>query len=544
MTNHHNPFHQGELEAQRRANVGDVASWAGGFIRDHMPDQHRAFFTALPFLVVAGGDSAGRPWVTLLEGREGFIRSPDRHSLKVDANLHHQDPLHDTFAPGSSVGMLGIELSTRRRNRLNGIVTSSGKTLAIDVRQSFGNCPQYIQEREWSREPLYDIPKAQVSRQLDARQKAMVSTADTFFIGTGSFGANGQPSSNGYDASHRGGPSGFVRVTADGTLLIPDYAGNKYFNTIGNLLRDPRVGLVFVEFETGRLLHITGRARIDWAPVGSHDPNARRMIEVTVDEVIDRPAALALRWRRDDGAQRRLKVVDKVQESDGITSFHLASVDGSALAPFKAGQFLPLDLKVPGEADVVARTYSLSGAPDAATYRISVKREHLGVASNHLASDVHIGATIETRPPSGDFVIPDDVSPLVLVSVGVGITPMLSMLHASAAIGSDRPVWFVHGARNGREHAFGREVDRLVASRPNIMRRVFYSAPLPTDTKGETFDAVGRLGADDLINLDAGPDAHYMLCGPEHFLSAVRTDLEQAGVSQDHIHVEAFGPVG
>lgn len=544
MSDHHNPFHEGELEAQRRANVGDVASWAGGFIRDHMPDQHRAFFTALPFMVVAGGDSTDRPWVTLLEGREGFVRSPDPYSLSVDATLHPNDPLHGSFIPGASVGMLGIELSTRRRNRLNGVVTGAGKTLAIDVRQSFGNCPQYIQEREWSRIPHHEIPPAQVTTQLSARHKALIAVADTLFIGTGSVGVDEDPSSNGYDASHRGGPSGFVRISAEGKLLIPDYAGNKFFNTIGNLLRDARVGLVFVEFETGCLLHITGRARIDWAPSNSHDPNARRMIEVTVDEVIDRPAALALRWRKDGAANRKLKVIGKVQESRGITSFHLASTDGTALAPFEPGQFLPIALKIPGQPDVIARTYSLSNAPDTGTYRISVKREHLGVASNHLASDVHVGATIETQAPAGDFTIPDGDSPLVLVSAGVGVTPVLSMLHATAAKGAQRPVWFIHGARNGDEHAFGKEVDMLVASRPNIQRRVFYSAPLPTDTTTKTFDAIGRVTAEDLLGLNAGPDAHYFLCGPERFLSVLRSDLERADVSQDHIHYEAFGPAG
>src|SRR5690606_40711585 len=161
------------------------------------------------------------------------------------------------------------------------------------------------------------------------------ANVDTFFIGSGSrAGTGGGP--DGYDASHRGGPRGFVHVSNNGTRLrIPDYAGNNYFNTIGNLLRDPRVGLLFVDFETGGLLHVVGRAMIDWAPTDSHDPNARRIIEVSITKVIDRPAALALRWHNGSCDLRRVRVGAKVPESSWITSFRLVATDGATVPPFK-----------------------------------------------------------------------------------------------------------------------------------------------------------------------------------------------------------------
>ena len=538
MTPVYSPFHAGELEAQRRANVGDVAS----FIRYYMPDQHRAFFEKLPFLVVAGGDDVGQPWVTILEGPPGFVSTLDPRRLSIAARLHPQDPLAAALSASAGVGILGIDLATRRRNRVNGLIRAADNGLVIEVRQSFGNCPQYIHERAWRFAESTRAAEARTSHRLDADQQARIAAADTLFIGSG-FSAGEDQSSDGYDASHRGGSCGFVHVTNDGALLrIPDYAGNNHFNTIGNLLRDPRVGLLFVDFETGGLLHVTGRASIDWAPNDGRDPNAHRVIEVTVEKVIDRPAALTLRWRNESAGLRSLRIVGKVKESDRITSFHLASPDGTALPPFEAGQHLPVELKIPGKPDLVKRSYSLSGSPGAATYRLSVKREDHGVASTFLHAEVEIGATIATRPPAGDFTLPGGQDAVVLVSAGVGVTPMLAMLHTAEADSAGRRIWFVHGTRDGRSHAFRAEVDGLIDQHENAVRKVFYSTPRETDKSGTDFDAVGRITTDDLLALEAGTDAHYMLCGPARFLADLRVGLESRGVAPDRIHSEVFGP--
>ncbi|WP_136067891.1 FAD-binding oxidoreductase [Modicisalibacter radicis] len=546
---HGTPFHGGELEAQRRAGVEGIASSAGGFIRDHMPEQHRDFFAMLPFVVAAAGDERGRPWVSLLEGEEGFIASPDPRTLTFAATLAAQDPLAAAFGAGTDIGLLGIELATRRRNRLNGMIRSAEGGLVIDVKQSFGNCPQYIRERQWRRVELPAASGATVSDRLDAGQRKRIAAADTFFIGSG-FGSDsghatgGESPARGYDASHRGGEPGFVHLAEDGTLRIPDYAGNNFFNTIGNLIRDPRVGLLFVDFETGGMLQITGRARIDWAPRESHDPNARRMLEVTVEQVVDRPAALALRWHREDEAPLRLEVVARVTESERIASFYLAAADGGALPPFEAGQHLAIELEVPHQTGRVGRSYSLSGAPLAGTYRLSVKREEQGMASRFLHDRIAVGDRIDARRPAGEFVFPRGEGPLVLVSAGVGITPMLSMLHAIVAEGGRRPVWFVHGARDGGSHAFKAEVDALVAESAGVTRRIFYSAPGPDDAAGVDYDARGRITAGDLLALEAGPEARYLLCGPARFLAELGHGLEEGGVPPDRIDFETFGPAG
>lgn len=533
-----NPFHAGELEAQERAGVGDVAQWAGGFIRDYLPEQHREFHTSLPFLVVSGADETGLTWVTLVEGEEGFIRSPDSRSLVLDAQIDGQDPLASAFDAGTEVGVVGIELASRRRNRFSGHFRKSDTGYAIDIRQTFGNCPQYIHERAWTRVTPKAPAPAVTSAQLSPSQIALIGRSDTLFVGSGHQQGADTPS-RGYDASHRGGAPGFVHVSDAGHLHIPDYAGNNFFNTIGNLITDPHIGLIFVDFETGSLLHISGRATIDWQPKNAHDPDAWRMINVEIDAVIERPGAMSLRWAKQDHMSRRLKVARRVQEAKDITSFYLNPTDGKPLPPFEAGQHLPIEVQIPGQVGTSKRSYSLSGAPDAkGGYRLSIKREDKGLVSRFFHDDVQQGSIIEASNPAGDFVIPCSRCPLVLVSAGVGVTPMVSMLHAVKAANSTRPAWFVHGARNGQEHALREEVENLLADYPAAQQRIFYSRP----DDGDIFDRTGRISAKALLELSAGPEAHYMLCGPARFLSEITTDLEAAGVPAGNIHFETFGP--
>lgn len=538
-----NPFHDGEVEAQERSGAIGVVDWAGGFIRDYMPDQHREFFAQQPFLVLASADAAGRHWVTLLDGPEGFVRSPDARTLTVNARPDPQDPLAAALTGGTDVGMIGIELATRRRNRMNGVFRRHGNAFAIDVQQSFGNCPQNIHEREWRRVADGDAPAAIRSDALNADQMQRIRAADTLFIGTGQHGAE-DTASNGYDASHRGGAPGFVEVLGAHHLRIPDYAGNRFFNTIGNLLKNPAVGLVFVDFETGGLLHLTGRAEIDWSAANSNDPNALRSIDVFIEAVVERPAALSLRWTRDSASLRSLKVVDKVAESRDITSFYLAPTDGAPLESFEAGQHLPVELEIPGQAGKVRRSYSLSGAPESGHYRLSIKREPQGIASRFLHDELKVGDRIAARRPSGDFVVPCSNCPLVLVSAGVGLTPMLSILHAAAAEGRERPVWYVHGARNGAEHALKSEVEQLIQGHSNFTAHIRYSRPDRGDCLGQDYHAAGHVSAQALLDLDAGLEAVYLLCGPAGFLADIKSGLEAAGVPAQNIHFEVFGPAG
>jgi predicted pyridoxine 5'-phosphate oxidase superfamily flavin-nucleotide-binding protein len=250
-------FHPGELAAQALAGV--VTPNAG--IRDWMPDQHRTFFGLLRFLPIATAGPDSAPVATILTGPAGFITSPDSTTLRIAAHPARDDPTAPFLVAGAPVGVLGIDLATRRRNRANGVLRSVGPDgVTISVRQSFGNCPQYIQTRMWHDAEAACGPVEQLSG-LDAAARVLVAGADTFFVATTSGAGAMATGAGGVDISHRGGRPGFIRVTGD-TLTIPDFHGNRYFNTFGNLLLDPRAALLFVDWNDGTLLHLQGTAEI------------------------------------------------------------------------------------------------------------------------------------------------------------------------------------------------------------------------------------------------------------------------------------------
>nr|WP_315240226.1 pyridoxamine 5'-phosphate oxidase family protein [uncultured Albidiferax sp.] len=294
-------FHAGEVALQQRAGVAQRMAEVGPrVIRSYMPDQHRDFFAELPFVVLGSVDAQGQPWASVLAGPSGFIRSPDAARLRVQALPAASDPLAGNLAEGVPIGMLGIAPHTRRRNRVNGTVTAMDDTgFGLAVEQSFGNCPKYIQAREPVLADRVAEP-ATVGTQLDATALRLVQGADTFYIASAHPGV-GRDGEHGVDVSHRGGKPGFVRVDGDaaGTqwLTVPDLVGNYFFNTLGNLLLQPQAGLLFIDFENGDLLHLAVRAAIIWdGPELACYPGAQRLLRLQVQQVLRRPAALALRW--------------------------------------------------------------------------------------------------------------------------------------------------------------------------------------------------------------------------------------------------------
>lgn len=278
-------FNIGELTAQARAGVAP----RGSAIRDSMPDQHREFFAALPFVVAATADDAGRPVATILTGPPGFIASPDAKTLWIAARPEPDDPAAPWLKPNARLGLLGIDLATRRRNRANGwIAAATAAKLTVAVEESFGNCPQYIHIRGIEARPGSPASTEQLDR-LDPAAKEAIATADTFFVAT-----SGREL--GVDISHRAGLPGFVRVAGD-ALVIPDYPGNRYFNTLGNLTQDPRAALLFPDFVTGDLLLVQGRAEICWdVPQAERPPGAERLWRLTVTRAWRRRGALPYRW--------------------------------------------------------------------------------------------------------------------------------------------------------------------------------------------------------------------------------------------------------
>ena len=541
------PFHIGEQRVQTRVGVREaIEPWARQVIREFMPAQHREFYTQLPFVVAAARDDADRPWVTLLVGPPGFVQSPDDRGLTLATRPLKGDALDSSLRVGTELGLLGIELETRRRNRVNGTITeTSGAGLRFEVGQAFGNCPQYITERQWRKvEP--DPASAIVTRRdhLDDDMQAWIRSADTLFVASGYRGDGDNSEIYGMDASHRGGTPGFVKVLGDRRLVFPDYAGNNHFNTIGNLVMDPRVGLLFVDFERGSLLQITGTATIDWESdeVPKHD-GAQRLVVIDIEAIVRVDDVLPLRWSQPAGSVRSLKLARKIMESDDVTSFEFVARDGGELPDFEAGQHLPVELNVDGLDQPVRRTYSLSNGPGQGHYRISVKRHPYGLASRLLHDVIQEGDIISSNAPAGDFVLTCTARPTVLISAGIGITPMLGMLHQLSAECVGQRVVFVHGARDGTHHALADEVRRLAAANADITLDVSYSRPGKNDVLGRDYDRAGRITGDVIAELLPALDAEFYVCGPVRFMSDISDALVQLGVDPDRIHTETFGPV-
>lgn len=259
------PFHAGEIAVQERLGVrARIETQGRRVIRDYLTEQHRQFFAQLPFLIAGAVDAKGRPWASILVGA-GFLSTPDEHTLQVNSRLLFGDPLTQTLAKGADIGLLGIELSTRRRNRLNGIVTAiTPNGFTVQVAQSFGNCPQYIQARTVVlSDDIQAVQSPKICPIAALGTERLIAAADTFFIATAFQGSEASPT-QGVDVSHRGGKPGFVKIDDDRTLTIPDFLGNFHFNTIGNLLLNPRAGLLFIDFDRGDLLYLTGTAEVIW----------------------------------------------------------------------------------------------------------------------------------------------------------------------------------------------------------------------------------------------------------------------------------------
>jgi ferredoxin-NADP reductase/MOSC domain-containing protein YiiM len=236
---------------------------------------------------------------------------------------------------------------------------------------------------------------------------------------------------------------------------------------------------------------------------------------------------------------RQLRGSRVVHETPTVSSIHLTAEDGTALPAAQAGQYLTL--RLPGAAQPApVRSYSLSSAPGAPAYRISVQHEPHGTASSYLTTRLRPGAVLDTAAPRGDFVLDTGTSPVILISAGIGLTPVLSMLHELAARRSDREVWWIHAARSPRHHPLAAEAHTLLTALPHARERVFYSAATPGQRRGENA-APGRLTKDKLIALSIPATATAYVCGPASFMADMHDALIAIGIDSARIHTELFG---
>ena len=569
-TSQPSPWHEGELTLQRAVGAVDMMVGVGQrqLARSWMPDQHREFYAQLPFVVLGAVDRQGDAWATIRTGQPGFMNSPTPERLHISLPPQPDDPAQEGMQQGDAIGMLGIELHTRRRNRMNGnVLRQSDEGIEIAVTQAYGNCPRYINLRQYA---FVDEAAGAVLEltSADPQVRRMVTAADSFYVATYVV-RDGQ---NQVDASHRGGKPGFVRMEEDGALTIPDFSGNLFFNTLGNILLNPRAGLVFIDFQSGDLLQMSGSAEVllDSPEIAAFQ-GAERLWRFKPQRIVYRQAAIPLRWTDTaEGASpnsmmtgsweqaaerlqaealrshwRSMRVERIVDESRGIRSFYLQANDGVGLPRFEPGQHLPVRVLLEGQQNPAIRTYSVSSSPSDEFLRISVKRD--GSVSSHLHERIQVGDWIEARAPQGDFTVQaSERRPLVLLGAGVGITPLLSMLrevvYQGKRINRMRPTWLIQSSRSVADLAFRDEIDELVARAGDKVKVLRVVSQPPIDGPADSYDRAGRIDVELLKTLLPLNDYDYYLCGPGSFTQALYDGLRALRIPDDRIHAETFGP--
>ena len=275
-------FHAGEIAVQQRAGVRAQARRLVGMLGSpNLAGGPSRFVSACNFAALAGRDENALLWVSPLTGQPGFLAA-EKTTLRIAARPVPGDPLH-RIPTGQPVGMIAMDFAAGRRLRINGTLTSvTADGLSIDVDQAYGNCPKYIRQRDL----IPDSPHSLAERfrydtKLSAEDTALITTSDTFFLGT-------THSEQSRDASHRGGPAGFVRVPDANTLWWPDYPGNNMFNSLGNLFIDDAAALLFIDFTTGSTLQLSGVAEVEWGtPVAPRDDGGvGRRVRFTVQHIV------------------------------------------------------------------------------------------------------------------------------------------------------------------------------------------------------------------------------------------------------------------
>ncbi len=572
-------FHRGEQAIQQRLGVRDKMERFGRqVIRDYMPNQHMEFYSQLPFIFVGHADSQGRPWASMLMNSPGFIESLDARHIRINTKPFAGDPLAESLILGRPLGLLGIELETRRRNRLSTHIEKlSESSIDLGVDQAFGNCPQYIQQRSMHKlddNLLIEQEIISINR-LDQTAIELIAQSDTFFVA--SYMTDGSGSlAEGADISHRGGKPGFIRVDDNKTLTIPDYAGNFHFNTLGNFVENPQAGLLFIDFSNGHLLSLTGNVEILWESEETRFfSGAERLWKFHLQQGRWLKNALPFRWTLESYAAttqltgnwqqavaakksiqlknswQQYRLAKIVQESQLIKSFYLQAPEG-VKPQFMAGQFITLKATINDQQQI--RTYTVSTTAADEYLRISIKHEKgadnipEGIFSSYMHQQIKTGDQLLAKVPTGEFIFNTPAHrTALLLSAGIGITPMLAMArHVQQLAVSKRiqqKLIVICSARNAAERAFYKELNQLAAqSNGNI--RVYWALSQPESylTLGEDYDFHGRISRDWLQGLVVRQDVDVYLCGPNGFMQNQYDNLISLGIKDSHIFTESFGP--
>ncbi|PCK06023.1 MAG: FAD-binding oxidoreductase [Alteromonadaceae bacterium] len=578
------PFHSGEMAIQTRLGVREQMERFGRqVIRDFMPEQHQQFYHSLPYVFVGHADSQGWPWASILFNKPGFITSESDQSFSINSRPVRGDPIEQSLIKGTRFGVLGIELHTRRRNRMSAHINDvSDGAIHLTVDQTFGNCPQYIQHRE-----LYQVDASEQGatelmdiQNFDAEAQALIAQSDTFFVASFSQkDSENHRASEGADVSHRGGKPGFVRVDNARSLTIPDYLGNSHFNTLGNFVENPKAGLLFLDFEKGHILSVTGTVEILWdSDEAKHFNGAERLWRFHIDHGRWLKNSLPLRWKLQEFSPNSLltgswaeaenlkeaeqqqhqwqayRVMKVEQESELIRSYYLSAQQFQHLK-FKPGQYLTLKARIDGQEQV--RTYTVSSAPEDNFYRISVKHEQgreqgsdiqpKGLFSSYMHEQINEGDIIFGKAPSGNFTYDaSEEKPAVLLSAGVGITPMVSMARHTLIDGfrtrKTRALTLISAAKNADQRAFFDELNDFSVQSGGRIRSLWALSDAEGLLEGKDFHLQGRISKEFLQSALVLDNYEFYLCGPTAFMQSMYDILLALGVADTSIYAESFGP--
>jgi len=284
-------FHSGEILVQERAGVTRAAKDVGEGILDFIPPRAGEFVAQQAFAIAASVHPGGAVWASVIAGAPGFMQVTGARSLVINSMPAAGDPLIENLPAQAHIALIMPELSAPRRVRLNGVAWIADGAIQVRTAQVYANCPRYIQKRRLAGAFTWAQARhSQRASMMSPKHRALIAKADTFFIATD------HPEA-GADVSHKGGNPGFVKVVSDRRLAFPDYNGNSMFNTLGNIAINPAAGLLFIDFETGRTLQLTGRAGIDWNQQRSSSvKGAERMVDFELDEIIYNSQGFPLRY--------------------------------------------------------------------------------------------------------------------------------------------------------------------------------------------------------------------------------------------------------
>jgi len=305
MLNKDGVFHAGERSLHEKLDISERQHELGlRMIRDHMPDQHREFFAALSSVHIGALDSSGHPWAVMRVGSAGFMTSRDDKTLSISSSPLSGEPVDLDFSIGAKVSVVGLEFETQRRNRLNATIAAvEGDVLSLHVDQSYGNCPKYIQIRTKTSAGATQPTPPKIANALSGADKAQITRADTLLIASRAAQLGDDPRA-GVDINHRGGMPGFISVLDEKTIQFPDYKGNSFYNTFGNIVTDNRGGIQFVDFETGTLLNLKGTAALIENINNGELPLMGRGLRVNIDTVTRAEGGLPYRYKFEQYSDR------------------------------------------------------------------------------------------------------------------------------------------------------------------------------------------------------------------------------------------------